>query len=122
MKGINFNNILKKSIVCYLWIEGEPVIGTFVSDDYAGGSGIAFKSSICPNFIKQENAMFNETEKSGMTGFYSIISDFKIVEEPSGANKLLVSFDEGKTWHRVSVLTVEGVTLTDNGSILPTKR
>lgn len=122
MQGINFNNILKKSIVCYLWIEGEPVIGTFVSDDYAGGSGIAFKSSICPNFIKQENAMFNETKKSGMTGFYSIISDFKIVEEPSGANKLLVSFDEGKTWHRVSVLTVEGVTLTDNGSILPTKR
>lgn len=122
MQGINFNNILKKSIVCYLWMEGEPVIGTFVNDNHAGGSGIAFKSSICPNFIKQENAMFNETEGSGMTGFYSIISDLKIVKEPSGANKLLVSFDEGKVWHRVSVLTIEGRTLMDNGSILPTKR
>ena len=62
---------------------------------------IAFRSSICPEFIKVINRDSNEKEGSRLTGFYGIISEINIVNE-----KVYVSFDEGKTLSLVEPLRV----------------
>jgi hypothetical protein len=119
MKGMNLHSVIKKSVVCYMSIEGETVIGTFFTDGFGAFTGVHFRSSICPNFIKQDNAAANETEESGMTGFCAEVTDVKMRWHPN--RELYVSFDEGKTFHRVWVLTVDGCVISDTGSILPTK-
>lgn len=121
MKGINLHSIIKKSVVCYMSLEGETVIGTFFADNSGVFTGVHFRSSICPNFIKEDNAAFNETEKSGMTGFCCEVTDIQTHWRDYNNTELSVSFDEGKTFHRVHVLTIEGGIITDTGSILPTK-
>jgi hypothetical protein len=82
---------------------------------------VHFRSSICPNFIKHDNAIFNETEESGMTGFCGEVTDVKMRWREDNSRELYVSFDEGKTFYRVRVLTVDGCVISDTGSILPTK-
>ena len=121
MKGINLYAVIRKSTVCYLWLEGEPVIGTFFADNSGGFTGVYFRSSICPKFIKRDNARSNKTEESGMTGFCAEVTDIKTRRQDDNSHKLLISFDEGKTLHLVYVLTVDGSIIHDTGSILPTK-
>ena len=116
---MNLQSIIRKSTVCYLWLEGEPVIGTFFTDSFGAFTGINFRSSICPNFIKQDNARSNETEESGMTGFCAEVTDIQTRWREDNSRELCVSFDEGKTFHRVRVLTVDGSIISDTGSILP---
>lgn len=118
---MNLHNIIKKSVVCYMSLEGETVIGTFFADGFGAFTGIHFRSSICPNFIKEDNAAANETEKSGMTGFCAEVTDIQTRWREDDSRELFVSFDEGKVFHRVHVLTIEGGIITDTGSILPTK-
>lgn len=77
---MNLTSIIRKSTVCYLWLEGEPVIGTFFIDGSGVFTGIHFRSSICPNFIKQDNEAANETEQSGMTGFCAEVSNIQTRE------------------------------------------
>ena len=115
---MNLTSIIRKSTVCYLWLEGEPVIGTFFTDGSGIFTGIHFRSSICPNFIKQDNEAANETEQSGMTGFCAEVSDIQMREQED-ERELCVSFDEGKTFHRVCVLTVDGSIISDTPGILP---
>jgi hypothetical protein len=50
-------------------LEGEYVYGIFVEDVFVP-TKIAFKSVICPDFIKKDNAISGDDEESGMTGFY----------------------------------------------------
>ena len=119
MKGINLYSVIRNSTVCYLWLKGEPVIGTFFTDDTGMFTGIHFRSSICPNFIKQDNKRSNKTEESGMTGFCAEVTDVKMRKRDDGDNDLLISFDEGNTLHLVCVLTVEDCLIHDTGSILP---
>lgn len=119
MKGMNLYSVIRKSTVCYLFLEGEPVIGTFFADSSGIFTGIHFRSSICPNFIKQDNETAGETEQSGMTGFCSEVTDIKMRWLDDNSHKLFVSFDEGKTFHLVRVLTVDGCVISDTGSILP---
>jgi hypothetical protein len=121
MKGMNLYSVIRKSTVCYLWLEGEPVIGTFFADSSGAFTGVHFRSSICPNFIKQDNAAANETEESGMTGFCAEVTDVKMRWNEDNSRSLYVSFDEGKSFRRVWVLTVDGCVISDTGSILPTK-
>lgn len=121
MKGMNLHSVIKKSVVCYMAIEGETVIGTFFNDSFGAFTGIHFRSSICPNFIKEDNAAANETEESGMTGFCAEVTDVKMRWREDNSRELYVSFDEGKTFHLVRVLTVDGCVISDTGSILPTK-
>lgn len=121
MKSMNLQSIIRKSTVCYLWLEGEPVIGTFFIDDFGAFTGIGFHSSICPNFVKEDNAKLNETEESGMTGFAAEVTDIQMRWREDNSRELYVSFDEGKSFHRVWVLTVGGCVISDTGSILPTK-
>jgi hypothetical protein len=121
MKGMNLQSIIRKSTVCYLWLEGEPVIGTFFIDDFGAFTGIGFRSSICPNFVKEDNAKLNETEESGMTGFCAEVTDVKMRWNEDNSRSLYVSFDEGKSFRRVWVLTVDGCIISDTGSILPAK-
>ena len=118
---MNLQTIIRKSTVCYLWLEGEPVIGTFFADNFGVFTGVHFRSSICPNFIKEENAAANETEKSGMTGYCCEVTDIQTHWRDDNNIELSVSFDEGKTFHRVRVLTVDGTAISDTGSILPAK-
>lgn len=118
---MNLYSVIRKSTVCYLWLEGEPVIGTFFADNSGVFTGVHFRSSICPNFIKEDNAAFNETEQSGMTGFCCEVTDIQTRWRDYNNTELSVSFDEGKTFHRVWVLTVDGCVISDTGSILPTK-
>jgi hypothetical protein len=119
MKGMNLYSVVRKSTVCYLWMEGEPVIGTFFADSSGAFTGVHFRSSICPNFIKHDNDAANETEESGMTGFCAEVTDVKMRWNEDNSRKLFVSFDEGKTFHLVRVLTVDGTVISDTGSILP---
>ena len=121
MKGMNLYSVIRKSTVCYLFLEGEPVIGTFFADSSGAFTGVHFRSSICPNFIKHDNAAANETEESGMTGFCAEVTDVKMRWREDNSRELYVSFDEGKTFHFVRVLTVDGCVISDTGSILPTK-
>lgn len=116
---MNLHSVIRKSTVCYLFLEGEPVIGTFFADSSGVFTGIHFRSSICPNFIKQDNEAANETEQSGMTGFCAEVTDVKMRWLKDNSHKLFVSFDEGKTFHLVRVLTVDGCVISDTGSILP---
>ena len=51
-------------------LEGEDVYGIFVEENFTSKSRIAFKSVICPDFIKRDNAICGDDEESGMTGFY----------------------------------------------------
>ena len=118
---MNFYSVIRKSTVCYLWLEGEPVIGTFFADSFGAFTGVHFRSSICPNFIKEDNAASNETEQSGMTGFSAEVTDVKMRWREDNSLELFVSFDEGKTFHLVRVLTVDGSIISDTGSILPAK-
>ena len=118
---MNLHSVIKKSVVCYMSIEGETVIGTFFNDSYGAFTGISFRSSICPNFIKEDNARAGETEESGMTGFCAEVTDIKMRWLEDNSHELYISFDEGKIFRRVHVLTVEGGIITDTGSILPTK-
>lgn len=115
---MNLTSIIRKSTVCYLWLEGEPVIGTFFTDGSGVFTGIHFRSSICPNFIKQDNEAANETEQSGMTGFCAEVSDIQMRDQED-ERELYVSFDEGKTFHRVRVLTIDGSVISDTPGILP---
>ena len=119
MKGINLYAVIRKSTVCYLWLKGEPVIGTFFADNLGVFTGVYFRSSICPNFIKQDNERRNETEESGMTGFCAEVTDVKTRWRDDNSHDLLISFDEGKTLHLVHVLTVEGSIIRDTPGILP---
>lgn len=119
MKGINLYSVIRNSTVCYLWLEGEPVIGTFFTYGTSMFTGIHFRSSICPNFIKQDNKRNNKTEESGMTGFCAEVTDVKMRKRDDGGNDLLISFDEGNTLHLVYVLTVEGRLIHDTPGILP---
>ena len=50
-------------------LEGEYVYGIFVEDVFVP-TKIAFKSVICPEFIKRDNAISGDDEEDGMTGFY----------------------------------------------------
>lgn len=109
-------DVLQKATVCSIWMEGEVVLGTFIKEPMSPlFTGIGFRSSICPRFIKQINAASGESEESGLTGFYAEVTDVKATE---GRN-LFVSFDEGKTYHRVRVLTVEGTIISDAPGTLP---
>lgn len=116
---MNLQSIIRKSTVCYLWLEGEPVIGTFFTDGSGVFTGIHFRSSICPNFIKEDNAASNETEQTGMTGFCAEVTDIQSRWLDYDNLQLGVSFDEGKTFHRVRVLTVDGSIISDAPGILP---
>lgn len=116
---MNLYSVIRKSTVCYLWLEGEPVIGTFFADNFGAFTGINFRSSICPNFIKQDNETANETEQSGMTGFCAEVTDIQMRWREDDSCELCVSFDEGKTFHRVRVLTVDGCVISDAPGILP---
>lgn len=116
---MNLYSVIRKSTVCYLFLEGEPVIGTFFADGSGVFTGIYFRSSICPNFIKQDNERSNETEQSGMTGFCAEVTDIKMRWRDDNSRELFISFDEGKTFHRVHVLTVDGCVITDTLGILP---
>ena len=118
---MNFYSIIRKSAVCYLTLEGETVIGTFFNDGFGAFTGVHFRSSICPNFIKEDNAAANETEESGMTGFCAEVTDIQTRWREDDSRELFVSFDEGKTFHRVRVLTIEGGIITDTYGILPAK-
>lgn len=118
---MNLQSIIRKSTVCYIWLEGEPVIGTFFVDGFGAFTGINFRSSICPNFIKEDNVKMNETEESGMMGFAAEVTDIQTRWREDNSRELCVSFDEGKTFHRVRVLTVDGSIISDTGSILPAK-
>lgn len=64
---------LKKYIALHqlvrIKLEGEYVYGLFVEDVFAP-SKVAFKSVICPDFIRRDNAISGDDEESGMTGFY----------------------------------------------------
>lgn len=97
-----FNNIIidERTLFAAV-IESEVVIGRFVIDEISDEDYIAFRSSICPEFIKVINRDSNEKEGSGLTGFYGIISEINIVNE-----KVYVSFDEGKTLSLVEPLRV----------------
>lgn len=119
MKGMNLYSVIRKSTVCYLWLEGEPVIGTFFADSSGVFTGVHFRSSICPNFIKEDNEAANETEQSGMTGFCAEVTDIQMRWREDNSRELCVSFDEGKTFHRVRVLTVDGCVISDAPGILP---
>lgn len=119
MKGMNLYSVIRKSTVCYLWLEGEPVIGTFFADNSGAFTGIHFRSSICPKFIKHDNEAGGETEQSGMTGFCAEVTDIKMRWLEDNSRKLFISFDEGKTFHLVRVLTVDGCVITDTPGILP---
>jgi hypothetical protein len=119
MKGMNLQSIIRKSTVCYLWVEGEPVIGTFFADSSGLFTGIHFRSSICPNFIKEDNAAAGETEESGMTGFCAELTHIQMWQRKDNSIDLCVSFDEGKTFHSVHVLTVDGRIISDAPGILP---
>jgi hypothetical protein len=50
-------------------LEGEYVYGIFVEDVFMP-TKIAFKSVICPDFIRRDNAIMGDSEEDGMTGFY----------------------------------------------------
>ena len=50
-------------------LEGEYVYGLFVEDDYVP-TKIAFKSVICPDFIRRDNMISGDSEEEAMTGFY----------------------------------------------------
>ena len=117
---MNLHSVIKKSVVCYMAIEGETVIGTFFNDSFGAFTGIHFRSSICPNFIKEDNAAAGESEESGMTGFCAEVTDIKMRWNEDNSRELYVSFDEGKTFRRVRVLTIEGGIITDAYGILPT--
>ena len=99
MKGINLYSVIRNSTVCYLWLEGEPVIGTFFTDGTGMFTGIHFRSSICR--------------------FCAEVTDVKMRKRDDCDNDLLISFDEGNTLHLVCVLTVEDCLIHDTGSILP---
>lgn len=62
------NYIALHQLVC-INLEGENVYGIFVEDDFVP-SKIAFKSVICPDFIRRDNAIAGDSEEEGMTGFY----------------------------------------------------
>lgn len=104
MQSLNIINLADKAAVCGIWLEGEIIIGTFVKDEYALFSGLAFKSLICPRFIKEEN----EKHGSDLTGFYAEVTDIKTRIENDGETKSFISFDEGKTFHLVNLLTFGG--------------
>ena len=87
-----FNNIaIDERNLFTTVIESEVVIGRFVINEIGDDDEIAFRSSICPEFIKASNRAFHE-EGDGLTGFYGIVDEFHIINE-----KVYVSFDEGTT-------------------------
>ena len=117
---MNLISIIDKSILCSIWVEGEIVIGTFVKNRWNSLSGIAFESSICPHFIKRINKNNNETEESGMTGFYAQVTDIKVrTNDETDENQSYISFNDGKTFHRVNILRVDGCTIINTPGILP---
>lgn len=119
MNDINLYSVIRKSTVCYLWLEDEPVFGTFFADNCGAFTGIHFRSSICPNFIKHANEIANETEQTGMTGFCAEVTDIQMRWREDDSRELCISFDEGKTMHRVHVLMVDGCIISDAPGILP---
>lgn len=97
-----FNNIaIDERTLFATVIESEVVIGRFVTDEISSEDYIAFRSSICPEFVKVINRNSNEEEGNGLTGFYGIVSEFHIVNE-----NVYISFDEGKTLSLVKPLRV----------------
>ena len=64
---------LKKYITLHqlvrIKLEGEYVYGLFVEDNFVP-SKIAFKSVICPDFIRRDNIIADNSEEEAMTGFY----------------------------------------------------
>lgn len=98
--------------LCIIRIENENVIGEFFTDNYSSYTGIVFRSSICPKFIDEDNAVFNETRESGMTGFAGEIKAVAI-----DGDDLLVAFDEEcSVYHRVYEIVAFGKNCYDVGS------
>lgn len=94
-----FNNIaIDERNLFTTVIESEVVIGRFVINEIGDDDEIAFRSSICPEFIKASNRIFHE-KGDGLTGFYGIVDEFHIINE-----KVYVSFDEGATFSCVEPL------------------
>jgi hypothetical protein len=54
-----------------------------------------------------------------MTGFCAEVTDIKMRWNDDNSRELYVSFDEGKTFRCVHVLTIEGGIITDAYGILP---
>lgn len=95
--------------LCVIRLENENVIGEFFVDehaayDYAVYTGYCFRSSICPKFIDEDNAIFSEGRKSGMTGYAA-----EVITATVDGDDLLVSFDEDtNTYHRVHEIVAFG--------------
>lgn len=101
------NKIINEGIICACKIEGEMVIGNFVQDEYGMFTGIAFKSLVCPRFIKEINKTFGDD----LTGLYNEVTDVKVRRDDEDKIETYVSFDEGKTFYLVNILTVNGKVL-----------
>lgn len=98
--------------LCVINLHGENVIGEFFADEYSTFTGYSFRSSICPKFIHEDNARFNEECESALTGFASEVTSISL-----DGDDLLISFDEEYTvYHRVCELVVFGKNCYDTGS------
>jgi hypothetical protein len=98
--------------LCIIRIENENVIGEFFTDEYSGWTGVVFRSSICPKFIDEDNAVAGETRETGMTGFAGEVKAVAI-----DGDDLLVAFDEECIiYHRVYEIVAFGKNCYDVGS------
>lgn len=98
--------------LCIIRIENENVIGEFFVEDHTSYTGIMFRSSICPKFIDEDNAVFGETRETGMTGFAGEVKAVAI-----DGDDLLVAFDEEcSIYHRVYEIVAFGKNCYDVGS------
>lgn len=93
---MNITRLVDESVVVVLYLENEPVLGKFVKEKHGEYTGIAFKSIICPRFIKRG-------KDAGVTGFYCEISDIK-----TRYNDVFISFDHGEKFTAVIIPTFYG--------------
>lgn len=98
--------------LCIIRLENENVIGEFFAEEYSAYTGYCFRSSICPKFIDEDNAIAGEDRKSGMTGYAS-----EITAVAMNGDDLLVAFDEECcVYHRVYEIVAFGKNCYDVGS------
>lgn len=98
--------------LCIIRLENENVIGEFFADEYSTYAGYSFRSSICPKFIDESNAIAGETRETGMTGYACEVKAVAI-----DGDDLLVAFDEEcSVYHRVYEIVAFGKNCYDVGS------
>lgn len=86
----------KAGVLLAIKMNGETVLGTLVKDPDSN-SGYAFKSAICPVFIKEENLNYQLSEDEAVKGINENVVCFLYLNE-----QIHISFDhKGDVYHRL---------------------